>query len=281
MHRLPRSRPAAPAAAALVVALGALAAVTALAGCKRERPAAKAPLHSAGTGAPTFSFEPSAVTYERENRNRWLQARVTVSNPTAAPVKVAWAELKAEAQGPLAGPTWHGDVLPELNPGEQVSAAVSWYYAGGEHPRPTTIRVRYAPSEFVQELPVTVAPTSGFTTRLSLPATAQNVGNPPPQPGQSWEVRVPVEIRNGTPGPLMLVPFWFEAVLGDQKVRHSGDSPAQLNAIQRLSPGESVRGALLWRFRGTGPAPDRVRIMYPSAEKPEFDQTIEVKPPQP
>ncbi|HEY3351604.1 MAG TPA: hypothetical protein VGQ83_00015 [Polyangia bacterium] len=263
-----------------ILALLLVCCAAAASGCRRSKtpPAA---LHAPGSGVPAFVLEPAAVTYERDNRNRWLQARVTVKNPSPQPVRVQWAELKAEAHGPLAGPTWHGDVVPELGPGESVTAPVSWYYPGGEHPLPQAVRIRYAPTGFAQELPVTLLPTSGFTFRFSLPATAVNVANPPPMPGQSWEVRVPLEIRNPTAGPLLFIPFWFEAQAGDQRVRHAGNSPSLLDSILRLAPGESVRGALLWRLRGSGPAPSEVRVTFPSPERPELDETIDVKPPAP
>jgi hypothetical protein len=250
-------------------------------GCRRAAPPPPALAFSPGTGVPAFTVEPAAVTYERENKNRWLQARVTVANPSQKPVRVEWDQLKAEADAPLAGPTWQGEAPPELGPGESHAAAVAWYYLGGEHPIPQKIRLTYAPSHYVQELPVKLLSTSGFTFRLSLPATAVNVANPPPAPGQSWEVRVPVEIHNPTAAPLIFIPFWFEASAGDQRVHHAGNSPSLLDAVQRLGPGERVRGALLWRFRGTGPAPAKVRVTFPSAEQPELDETIDVKPPEP
>jgi len=261
----------------LAVVLCAASVATTLAACRARRPPPPALLD-----APVFTLDPAISTYERDNRHLWMQMHVTVANPTGAPVRVEWAALKAAADAPLAGPTWQGGVLPaELGPGERVTAPVSWYAVGEKRHRPATVRVTYAPTGFARDVPVHVLPTSGFAYRVTLPATTLLAANPPPATGQSWEVRVTIEVRNPTASPLMLVPFWFEAVAGDQRVRHAGDAPPPLNAITRLGPGQSLRGSLLFRLRGTGPAPERVRVVFPADARPELDQMIEVRPASP
>jgi hypothetical protein len=262
----------------LVVAAGL---ALALGGCRRTRPTPPPAAAQPGTGAPTITVEPAACTYARDNKNHWLQLRVTVANPSAAPVAVQWHQLLAAApDGPLAGPTWRGDVLtPMLGPGRSVTAPVSWSYLGGPHPTPATVRLSYAPTGFAQVVPVKEIPTSGFSLRLGPAATAVLAANPAPMPGQSWEVRAPIEIKNPTPGPLMLVPYWFEAVAGDQRVRHAGNDPATLGGVVRLDAGETLRGSLLWRFRGVGPAPRRIRVTFPAGDKPELGQELDVKGP--
>ncbi len=78
----------------------------------------------------------------------------------------------------------------------------------------------------------------------------------------------------------MFVPFWFEAVSDEQRVPHSGDEPALLNRIQKIDPGQSLKGALLWRFRGTGPQPKKIRVAVPAGDKPEFSASIDVTAPE-
>jgi hypothetical protein len=272
-------RPLAPT----LVYLTALAATLGALGCRSR--GAPAGTGAVAAGQPTITLEPAAYTYERGNRNQWLMVKATFANRTAKPITVRWDALQARADGKLAGPTWQrNDLRRELDPGDEVQSVVSWYRLDASKPRPTEIVVTYPDAKgrplFERKLPVKVIGTSGFAFRLSLPATAVLVANEPPQRGQSWEVRVAVEIRNPSKAPLMLVPFWFEATSDDQKVPHSGKEPALLNAITRLDPGELVRGALLWRFRGTGPRPKKLRVTFPSGGQPEFAETIPVTAPE-
>jgi hypothetical protein len=237
------------------------------------------------TGQPKITLEPAAYTYERDNRNQWVMAKVTFSNPTDKPIVVRWEGLHAAAEEKLAGPTWHrSDLRRELDPGDEVTGTVSYYRLDPSKPRPTELTITYRDEQdkvsFKQKLPMRTIGTSGFTFRLSLPATAVLVANQPPMRGQSWEVRVAVEIRNATKEPLMLVPFWFEAIADEQRVPHSGDEPALLHRIQKLDAGESIKGALLWRFRGTAPYPRKIRVAFPAGDKPEFSETIDVQPPE-
>jgi hypothetical protein len=254
-------------------------------GCRSKRVSPRAePTVKPGPGQPTITVEPTAYTYQHANRNHWVMAAVTVANPTDKPMPVRWAGLQAEADEPLAGPTWHrSDLRPELAPGESVRSTVSWYRLDPSKPRATALTLTYRDPTgkvgFKQQLPIRTLATSGFSFRLSLPATAVLVANEPPMRGQSWEVRVAVEIRNATTDPLMLVPFWFEAISDDQRVPHSGKEPAHLNTIQKLDAGTLVKGALLWHFRGTAPRPKKIRVVFPAGERPEFAETLAVEAP--
>ncbi len=212
-------------------------------------------------------------------------ADVTFTNPSEKPLAVRWEGLQAAAEEKLAGPTWHRtDLRRELDPGDSVSGTVSFYRLDPSKPKPVELTISYRDQSdkegFKQKLPVRTIGTSGFTFRLSLPATAVLVANQPPRHGQSWEVRVPVEVRNPTREPLMFVPFWFEAITDEQRVPHSGDEPALLNRIQRIDAGQSLKGALLWRLRGTGPQPKKIRVVFPAGDKPEFSESIEVTAPE-
>jgi hypothetical protein len=257
-----------------------------LPGCrgKPRGPAGEKPVAPVA-GQPRIVLEPAAYTYERDNRNHTVMAKVTFSNPTDKPIAVRWEGLHATAEEKLAGPTWHrSDLRRELDPGDEVTGSVLYYRLDPSKPRPTELTVTYRDDKdkvgFKQKLPVRTIGTSGFTFRLSLPATAVLVANQPPLRGQSWEVRVGIEIRNPTKEPLMLVPFWFEAITDEQRVPHSGDEPALLNRIQKLDAGESVKGALLWRFRGTAPQPKKIRVVFPAGDSPVFSETIDVQPPE-
>ena len=236
-------------------------------------------------GQPKIALGPAAFTYERENRNQWVMADVTVMNPSDKPLAVRWEGLQAAAEEKLAGPTWHRtDLRRELDPGDSVAGTVSFYRLDASKPKPIELTISYRDADdkerFKQKLPVRTIGTSGFTFRLSLPATAVLVANQPPLRGQSWEVRVPVEVRNPTKEPLMFVPFWFEAISDEQRVPHSGDEPALLNRIQKIDAGQSLKGALLWRFRGTGPQPKKIRVAFPAGDRPEFSESIEVTAPE-
>jgi hypothetical protein len=236
-------------------------------------------------GQPAITLEPAAYTYERQNRNQWVMAKATFANPSDKPITVRWEGLQAAAEEPLAGPTWHrSDLRRELDPGDSVSGTVSFYRLDPSKPRPAELTVTYKdPQDKVglkQKLPVRVLGTSGFSFRLQLPATAVQVANQPPLRGQSWEVRVGIEIRNPTKEPLMLVPFWFEAISDDQRVPHSGDEPVLLNRIEKIDPGQVVKGALFWRFRGTGPQPRKIRVVFPAGDRPQFSESIEVQAPE-
>jgi hypothetical protein len=258
--------------------------------CGRGKKSGQAPKTTAtaaspAPGQPKIELGPAAYTYERENRNQWVMTDVTFSNPTDKPLAVRWEGLQAAADEKLAGPTWHrSDLRRELDPGDSVSSAVSFYRLDPSKPKPVELTVTYRDQDdklgFTRKLPVRTIGTSGFTFRLSLPATAVLVANQPPRHGQSWEVRVFCEIRNATKEPLMFVPFWFEAISDEQRVPHSGDEPVLLNRVQKIDPGTSLKGALLWRFRGTGPQPKKIRVAFPAGEKPEFSETIEVTAPE-
>jgi hypothetical protein len=251
------------------------------------RGTSRTPAGSAGPapGQPVITLGPAAFTYERENRNQWVMADVTFSNPGDKPLAVRWEGLQAAAEEKLAGPTWHRtDLRRELDPGDSVSSTVSFYRLDPSKPKPVELTITYRDASdkvaFTQKLPVRTIGTSGFSFRLSLPATAVQVANQPPLRGQSWEVRVTCEIRNSTKEPLMFVPFWFEAISDEQKVPHSGDEPVLLNRIQKIDPGTSLKGMLLWRFRGTGPQPKKIRVVFPAGERPEFSENLEVTAPE-
>jgi hypothetical protein len=91
---------------------------------------------------------------------------------------------------------------------------------------------------------------------------------------------VAVEIRNPGKEALMLVPFWFEAIAEEQRVPHSGNEPALLDKVQKVDPGEALKGALLWRLRGTGPQPKKIRVAFPAGDRPEFAESIDVQAPE-
>ena len=252
---------------------------------KARRPAPTATAAGPAAGQPKIELGPAAYTYERENRNQWVMADVTFTNTTDKPLAVRWEGLQATAEEKLAGPTWHRtDLRRELDPGDSVSSTVSFYRLDPSKPRPVELTITYRDQDdkvgFTRKLPVRSIGTSGFAFRLSLPATAVLVANQPPLRGQSWEVRVAVEVRNSTKEPLMFVPFWFEAISDEQRVPHSGDEPVLLNRIQKIDPGTSLKGALMWRFRGTSPYPRKIRVAFPAGERPEFSESIEVQPPE-
>lgn len=76
----------------------------------------------------------------------------------------------------------------------------------------------------------------------------------------------------------MLVP-WFEAASEDQRVRHSGNEPALLNTIQKLTRASRVKGrcwVALPRHRRS-----RRRIaVFPAGETPELAETIAGQDPE-
>jgi hypothetical protein len=254
--------------------------------CRGKAPAPGAKTASGPpAGQPTITLGPAAFTYERENRNQWVMADVTFANPTDKPLAVRWDGLQAAAEEKLAGPTWHRtDLRRELDPGDSVATTVSFYRLDASKPKPLELTITYRDQSdkvsFTRKLPVRTIGTTGFAFRLSLPATAVQVANQPPLRGQSWEVRVGLEIRNPTKEPLMFVPFWFEAISDEQRVPHSGDDPVLLNRIQKIEPGTALKGALLWRFRGTGPQPKKIRVAFPAGDRPAFSESLEVTAPE-